>query len=187
LPSHISDTFLEASTNRYLYLFNYIIYDDDTEAENLESHRNIALLYLDHIDNEPIAAFTGVGEGDHLNVDSSEEKKGTGAHNAYILILSENGPLALFFFLYMTWLILKTSFFINQHSPRNFAKSLFYFNSVYLLSFILYGSQFLATIFWIIIGITFAEKTRLQLEHADLPYRHQSIKYDGTLQEYSIH
>ena len=163
LPSNTVDEFFEKYSNRYYSLINYIVrVDYEQEEENINAHRDMALKYFDLIDREPIAVITGVGEGDYLNDEGLSEKRGTGAHNAYVLILGENGPIAFLLFIYITWLILKASIFVNRNSSIPMAKSLLYHNIAYLLSFVLYGSQFLQPIFWGIIGITFAEKTRIE-------------------------
>ncbi|MHB8130367.1 MAG: O-antigen ligase family protein [Mobilitalea sp.] len=171
LPSNTSDAFFQKYSYRYLRLINYINSIDDEEEANFQSHKNMLIVHLDNIDREPFAAITGVGEGDYLNIGGGSEKKETGAHNAYILILGENGPIAFLIFVYITWLILKASFFVNRNSPIPMAKSFLYFNIAYLLSFVLYGSQIHECIFWGMIGITFAEKTRIVMNrHIDIRF-----------------
>lgn len=158
------NVFFEKYSYRYLRLINYIQSVDYAEENTVQSHKNLVLRYFYIIDREPVAVITGVGEGDYLGLGGVGEKGATGAHNAYVLILGENGPIAFLIFIYITWLVLKVSFFVNKNSSIPITKSFLYFNIAYLLSFILYGSQFYEYIFWGIIGMTFAEKTRIVTE-----------------------
>jgi hypothetical protein len=162
LPSNITSEFFEKNATKYIRLINFIYSGDSGERTNIKGHVDMALRYIDHIDREPVAAFIGVGEGDYLNEARGDKKMVTGAHNAYVLVLGENGPIALLIFIFITWLSLKTSFFVNKYSSIPGIKSFLYFNAAYFLAFILYGSQFLQPIFWGVLGITFAEKTQLK-------------------------
>jgi len=161
MPSNIKNVFFEKYSARYQRMINYINSVDNMEESNLKAHKDMIMMYFEHIKREPLALIIGVGEGDYLGRGGGGEKGGTGAHNAYVLILGENGPVAFLIFVYITWLIIKTSYFVNRKSTKPFAKSLLYYNIAYLLSFVLYGSQINEYIFWGLIGITFAEKNRI--------------------------
>ncbi len=155
--------FIDRYSVRYLNLIHYVIGDSSSKETSIQGHIHMIRIYNDIIDREPLAALIGCGEGDYLGQGGDSVKGGTGAHNAYVLILGENGPIALLLFIYITLLILKVSFFVNKNSSSPVAKSFLYFNLVYILSFVLYGSQIHAYIFWMIVGLTFAEKTRMEM------------------------
>ncbi len=154
--------FIDRYSGRYLRLIYYATKVSSIEDTSVQSHLHMLQIYNDIIEREPFAVLIGCGEGDYLGQGGDSVKGGTGAHNAYILILGENGPVALLLFIYITWLILKVSFFVNKNSSKPLSKSFLFFNLVYVFSFLIYGSQIYDYIFWMIVGLTFAEKTRIE-------------------------
>jgi len=163
LSSEYMHTFIARYSVRYTKLFYYATGDKFAKETSVDGHLYMLQIYNEIIDREPLAVLIGCGEGDYLSRGGDGERGKTGAHNAYALILGENGPIALLLFIYITWLILKVSVFVNKNSTKPAAKSFLYFNLTYILSFVLYGSQIHAYIFWMIVGLTFAEKTRIDM------------------------
>ncbi|MHB8894440.1 MAG: O-antigen ligase family protein [Candidatus Geothermincolia bacterium] len=124
-------------------------------ADNVSAHLGIQEKYIGLINEHPSYLILGCGEGAYL-FETQGSSTETSAHNAYLLILAENGFLGLLLLLYISWKILKESYGLNRRSRNFFEKSLFYSCVIFVLSLLIYGSTFTSYYFWMIIGLTFA-------------------------------
>lgn len=146
------NTFLDAYSVRYE---KYIqAYESRIPTPSIRTHVKMQTSYLDLIEKKPEYLFFGVGEGDYSYQLRGWENS-TSAHNAFLLILGENGIIGLLAIVYFSWLILKESWKLSRTSSERMAKSLFYINLAFVLSLLLYGSTFNNYFFWIIAGLTF--------------------------------
>lgn len=134
-------------------------YPDKYLSDAVNAHLEMQKQYVGFINNNPLRLILGCGEGGY-----SSETQGnasvTTAHNAYLLVLAENGVLGLLLLLYISWKILRTSYALNKRSDNYLEKSFFYICLIFVLSMLIYGSSFLHPFFWLIVGLTFGAAKR---------------------------
>lgn len=159
-------SFLDKVAYRYRESYRTLsnpYYPDKYLNDTVNAHLEIQKQYVEFINNNPLYLILGCGEGGY-SLETQGNASTTTAHNAYLLVLAENGVLGLLLLLYISWKILRTSYALNKRSDNYLEKSFFYICIIFILSMLIYGSSFLHPFFWLIVGLTFGAAKREPLE-----------------------